>query len=158
MTAPDSPLLSATRARRRSLRDRLPGVWILESYVDDRQGEPVGNPFGLNPEGVLIYTEEGFVSAQLMDPARGPVSAAGGVDLSRAAAGYIAYFGRYVLEERDGRITHIARVALLPNLIGVKQRRRITLENGWLTLKTEDRLTSRGVVSSRLVWRRLADQ
>lgn len=63
MTGPDDGLLAP----------RLVGVWALQAYTDEaRDGTALGEPFGPNPHGLLLYTEDGFVSAQLMKPGRAP--------------------------------------------------------------------------------------
>ena len=53
-----------------SLNAQLIGVWKLVSYVDELGGQDAGHPFGMQPEGFLIYTQDGLVSAQLMKPGR----------------------------------------------------------------------------------------
>ena len=40
------------------------------SYTDEQEGSEDSFPFGSEPEGFLIYTRGGFVSAQLMKPGR----------------------------------------------------------------------------------------
>jgi hypothetical protein len=44
----------------------LVGVWTPISYViTDEKGEVVNAPFGQDPPGLLIYTDDGYMSAQL---------------------------------------------------------------------------------------------
>jgi hypothetical protein len=139
-------------------------VWTLRSYTDERDGSPTTHPFGTQPEGVLIYTEEGFVSAQLMNPSRGAARTADWgsgdrTDLADAAAGYIAYCGRFVVDELREMVTHIPLVALLPGLIGSDQHRAVVLGAHALTLRTEPRQSSDGYsMSSRLEWTRVSAQ
>ena len=54
------------------IASQLIGVWRLLSYVDAQEGREDRFPFGPEPAGFLIYTPEGFVSAQLMKPGRAP--------------------------------------------------------------------------------------
>jgi hypothetical protein len=49
---------------------QLIGVWALVSYSDEQPGREDAHPFGPEPQGFLIYTADGFVSAQLMRPRR----------------------------------------------------------------------------------------
>lgn len=141
--------------------EQLLGAWALLSYTDEQDGQPDAHPFGITPQGVLIYTADGFVSAQLMNPTRAPVRSAdwhGGdpSELAQAAAGYIAYCGRYEVNEEQRTITHIPSVALLPNLIGVEQHRTISLDAGLLTLQTEALPSvTGGLTSSRLEWTKI---
>jgi Lipocalin-like domain len=144
-----------------ALGQQLVGVWSLLSYADQQDGKADAHPFGLDPQGILIYTADGFVSAQLMDPNRAQVRSAawhGGdpEELAQAAAGYIAYCGRYVLDEAQRTITHIPTVALLPQLVGNAQRRKVSLDAGLLTLLTERLPSPSGaLVSSRLEWKKI---
>jgi hypothetical protein len=52
------------------IRELLVGVWTLKTYTDIHTGAPEVKPFGNEPAGLLIYTPDGFVSAQLMQPGR----------------------------------------------------------------------------------------
>jgi hypothetical protein len=40
------------------------------TYTDEHEGSDDTQPFGPNPQGILIYTADGFVSPQLMKPGR----------------------------------------------------------------------------------------
>ena len=50
--------------------NRLLGVWRLVNYTDEQSGSVDTLPFGPDPQGFLIYTPDGFVSAQLMKTGR----------------------------------------------------------------------------------------
>ena len=108
--------------------------------------------------GLPIYTPNGFVSAQLMRAKRGPLKTdrweAGdtgdGVDMTKD---YIAYCGRYEVDEESSEVIHLPLVALLPNLIHREQRRSFTFEEKKLTLVTTRRRPNGSVVASTLLWR-----
>jgi Lipocalin-like domain len=53
-----------------SYANRLVGVWRLVTYSGEHENSDETQPFGPNPRGFLIYTADGFVSAQLMKPGR----------------------------------------------------------------------------------------
>jgi Lipocalin-like domain len=79
-------------------------AWTLISYViADVSGQNREYPLGEDARGVLIYTADGFMSVQISKPGR-PAHADralhGGTDAQRAAAaaGYLAYAGRYSVE------------------------------------------------------------
>lgn len=57
-------------SRQGPIASQLIGVWSLVAYTDEREGREGSHPFGSKPEGYLIYTPEGFVSAQLMKTGR----------------------------------------------------------------------------------------
>ena len=53
------------------LRDKIVGTWLLVSYVaQDDQGGPVTFPLGRDAVGLIMYTTDGYMSAQLMRPGR----------------------------------------------------------------------------------------
>ena len=47
-------------------RSPFVGVWTLESFTEQSGSSEELNPLGAAPVGFLIYTADGFVSAQLM--------------------------------------------------------------------------------------------
>jgi hypothetical protein len=143
---------------------QLVGVWRLLNYTDEQEGHEDSLPFGLEPEGILIYTPDGFVSAQLMKAGR-PVFQSrdwhGGTpdEYQQAGSGYIAYCGTYEVDEEKETVTHVPSVALLPHLILKRQLRSITLNGDRLTLCTLRIPTpNNGSVTSRLEWQRAGAQ
>src|ERR1700689_4906450 len=124
-----------------STASRLVGVWRLVSYTVEREGQKDSFPFGPEPEGFLIYTPDGFVSAQLMMPGRSLFESSdwhGGTpdEYQQAGSGYIAYCGAYEVDEEKATVAHLPSVALVPNLILKRQLRTVTLSGDRLTLST----------------------
>jgi len=146
---------SATYAR------RLVGVWKLANYTDEQSGRDDAQPFGPDPQGFLIYTLDGFVSAQLMRPGRPAFHSSdwhNGTpeEYQASGSGYIAYCGTYEVDEEKAAVTHIPSVSLLPNLIGGRQCRTIELEGDRLVLKATGAPVAGGIfVTSRLEWKRI---
>jgi hypothetical protein len=143
-----------------SIASQLTGVWKLVSYAVEQEGHESRFPFGPEPEGFLIYTPDGFVSAQLMKPARplfrGHDWLGGTADeYQEAGSGYIAYCGTYQVDEEAETVTHTPLVALVPNLILKPQLRLVTLAGERLTLRTAAIPGAAGAsVTSRLEWQR----
>jgi hypothetical protein len=140
------------------IASRLVGVWSLVSYSVEQEGHGESFPFGPEPEGLLIYTPDGFVSAQLMRPGRSPFQSHGwngGTpdDYYQAGSGYIAYCGVYEVDEEKETVTHIPSVALVPNLILKRQLRSITLRGDRLSLCAVSPVANGGSITSRLEWR-----
>jgi Lipocalin-like domain len=84
------------------------GAWELESYTEHSGAEAPLQPFGSNPVGFLIYTEDGIVSAQLMRPHRKQLATGAWQfndpeALAELVEGYISYCGRYFIDEQVGR-------------------------------------------------------
>lgn len=143
-----------------SIASQLVGVWRLVSYLDQQAGHDDRFPFGPEPEGFLIYTEDGFFSAQLMRPGRAPFQSNqwhGGTanEYDVAGRGYIAYCGVYEVDEGKETVTHTPSVALVPNLISKGQLRSIKLHHDRLILGTAPMPMGNGTsVTSRLEWQR----
>src|SRR5438445_6346553 len=105
-----------------AMASQLIGVWTLVSYTDEQEGRQDTHPFGPKPEGFLIYTADGFVSAQLMKPGRSAFRSRDWhhgtpEEYVESGSGYIAYCGTYEVDEANETVTHLPSVALLPNLI-----------------------------------------
>jgi hypothetical protein len=140
-----------------TIASQLVGVWRLVSYTVEQAGHKDSFPFGPEPEGFLIYTPDGFVSAQLMKPGRAPFQSHdwnGGTadEYQQAGSGYIAYCGVYEVDEEKKTVTHIPSVALVPNLILRGQLRSIILSGDRLSLSAVTAIANSGSVTSRLEW------
>jgi len=125
-----------------SLSDEIPGGWLLESFVS-RQGESgaVRYPFGKHPAGLILYTTDGHMSAQLTpDPGE-----------------FVSYGGRFEVDEAAATVTHHVIIATMPELLQQPQIRHARVEGDRLTLSAS--LTSaEGTTHSTLVWRRDRDR
>ena len=111
------------------LRERLIGTWKLVSYVEKPvDGSAPFYPMGEEPHGIIMYTPDGYMSAQLMHPGR-PRFASGdwfrGSDeeIKEEALGYIAYSGPFHTDEEKQTLTHSIFVSLFPNWLGQSQPR-----------------------------------
>ena len=105
-----------------AIASQLVGVWTLVSFVGLQDGLEESFPFGPKPEGFLIYTSDGYVSAQLMKPRRSLFQSrdwqqATASEFRDAGRGYIGYCGVYAVDEEKETVTHFPSVALVPNLI-----------------------------------------
>ena len=140
----------------------LVGTWRLEEWAFSLEGEPPRHPFGADAVGLLIYTADGRMSATLMRRDRPPLgtrtlAAAPEAARAEAAAGYLAYAGRYRVEGAE--VVHTVEVSLLPDWIGQEQRRGLRLEGARLTLTTAPEPTSSGRRGqNRLAWIRIEEE
>lgn len=141
-------------------RSTVLGTWELQSYVVvDDTGATIALPLGKNPIGHILYTGDGYMSAQLMRrnrPNFGAASTSGGtVDQTVAAArGYLAYCGPYEIDEATGTFNHHVAVSLLPNSLGGQQVRYGALREGVLTLSGDVSGEFGTTASAMLVWSR----
>ncbi|CAN5531368.1 hypothetical protein BH09ACT8_BH09ACT8_58980 [soil metagenome] len=130
------------------LRNAIMGSWELVSFVarDAGTGE-VRYPLGSNPRGLILYTEDGFMSAQLAPDETGDT------DISD----YIAYSGPFHVDEQASTVRHDMRMATMPALLRQPQIRQVSLEPGVLTLSAS---TTDGdqTTDSTLTWRRAATE
>lgn len=139
-----------------TLREQIIGAWRLESYTVTEADGTVHAPLGPDADGFIIYTPDGYMSAQLM--ARGRPDYASGdwlrgvsEELSAAAGGYLAYSGPFSVDEEKRTLRHHIAVSLFPNWLGDIQVRRVQLEGDLLTLSPED---EPGPQVQTIVWRR----
>lgn len=134
------------------LKNKIMGTWELVSYYRlDEDGEKI-YPLGEDPKGFLIYTADGYMSAQLMKQGRINYSLEGlhngtEQEMAEAAHGYHAYSGKYDIDEADGSIYHHNEVSLIPNRLGDVQDRQIQFEEDTISI------TSR-TSSTHIVWKK----
>jgi hypothetical protein len=142
---------------------QLVGVWSLVPYTEEQPGREDTPSFGPEPQGFLIYTLGGFVSAQLMKPGRPAFHSSDwrhgtSEEYHATGSGYIAYCGTYEVDEEKATVTHVPFVSLLPNLIHGRQDRSIELKGDRLVLRAAGTPVAGGVfVTSRLEWKRIAE-
>ncbi|MET8330896.1 lipocalin-like domain-containing protein [Streptomyces sp. NPDC005181] len=105
------------------LRNALVGAWRLVSYTaTDIENGGVIEPFGPQPQGLIMYTTSGRMSAQIMRTRRphfrqGRLEEGLHEELAAAAVGYMAYGGTYEVPESD-LVVHHVELSLFPNWVG----------------------------------------
>jgi hypothetical protein len=142
------------------LRANLIGAWTLESYESrSLDGSNVIYPLGPDAQGIIMYTPDGYMSAQLMRADRTPFHRddphlARDEELVAAASGYLTYSGHYTIVN-DGLIAHHVAVSLLPNWIGRIQYRLAHLHDSRLELSPPEPMLIHGERrNATLIWRR----
>ena len=139
-------------------RSRLLGTWDLQRYEVSVGGEPRPSILGPNPQGLLLYAADGFMSAVMMASDREPLGAPSllaAEDEGALAAGRscIAYAGRYQVVGDE--VQHHVMSSLLPDWVGQTLVRSIAWEDDRLILTPPDEQTSRGkTVHRALTWAR----
>jgi hypothetical protein len=125
-----------------NLRDQLIGAWELVSYVEEPLIKSQPNyPMGERPMGIIMYTPDGYMSAQLTRSHPSHFISddwfkATPEEYARAASTYFAYAGPFRVDEEKNIVTHIVLVSLFPNWIGQKQQRVARIEGDNLHLST----------------------
>ena len=133
-------------------------TWEI-TYPDGR----VTHPFGTDATGFILYTADGFMSANIMAGGRaafpsGNPRRASDAERARAFDGYFSYAGRWRLE--GGKILHDVEVALNPAFVGVRQWRDPVLSRdaagtSTLSLSAAESSAEGGRVH-RILWQRVA--
>jgi hypothetical protein len=145
---------------RASHQSPLVGQWELTTFViPDSDG--VTHPWWDDkPAGFIVYTADGFMSAQLYDTRRAAIGVRWDSASAEAArthfAGLTTYYGTYVLDTLAHTVTHSVEGAMAPDWVGrklVRSYRFITPNEVELRVITDanGRPTSIGPI---LVWRR----
>ncbi|MGH8523135.1 MAG: lipocalin-like domain-containing protein [Gammaproteobacteria bacterium] len=147
------------------LRDQLIGAWKLVSYVEKPvDGSEPFHPLGEHPLGIIMYTPDGYMSAQLMHPDREPFASGDWFqgtpdEYQQEASTYIAYSGPFHVDEEKRTLTHSMFVSLFPNWTGQTQPRVVKMEGDRLHLSTASPIQSGGKnVNSYLEWERAAKE
>lgn len=123
---------------REEVRRQLLGAWRLVSYLARSTDGNVVEPLGPRPDGLIVYTPQGYMSAQLGRADRPPLKSARLEDaatgeLAEAAVGYLAYGGTFEVVDPT-TVAHHVTTSLFPNWIGRPQIRKATFEGSLLTL------------------------
>ena len=141
-------------------KEDLQGTWQLESWTigySDR--DDFTYPYGEDPQGLLLYTNDGWMSASIARHERAPLPE--GVSFRKipdelradAFASYFHYAGRYRVV--DGDVIHYVSQSLNPNFPGTEQVRHAELDGQTLVLSGKDQ-AGEVVRFHSLVWHRLA--
>lgn len=138
----------------------LVGAWSLDSYVDTIDGAETMHPLGLDPKGLLIYTRDEFMSAQLMRTDSSPLGLGneneGTMNDYRANAdNFIGYSGMFHFDELTATISHMPSVSFVPSLIGQRLKRQVKLDGDRLTLTVVTPRVEGKSVTSILSWLKL---
>jgi Lipocalin-like domain len=113
----------------KTLREQLVGAWRLVSYVEkDVETGVEDAPMGEKPEGIIMYTPDGYVSAQLCTSGRhnfadGDQYRGTPAEYVDAASSYMAYSGPFYLDETKHMLQHEMNISLFPNWKGQRQMR-----------------------------------
>ena len=140
-------------------KEDLVGSWTLESWtIGYSNRDDFSYPYGENPQGLLMYSDDGWMSAVIARTDRGQFPA--GVSprsvpdeaLAEAYRSYFHYAGRYRIV--DGDVVHYVTQSLNPNFPGTEQLRHAELDGRTLVLSGKDQA---GEVTRfhSLVWHRV---
>jgi len=153
--------MKANTNDKKGLREQLIGAWKLVSYIETpMDGSPTRYPMGEKGQGIIMYTPDGYMSAQLMKPGRRNFASGDWFkgtpeEYAEEGSGYIAYSGPFHVDEAKQTLTHSMDVSLFPGWIGQTQPRVVKIEGKHLHLSAAAPFPSGGtMVTASLVWER----
>lgn len=148
-------------ASSRSLRETLIGAWRLVCSVEtDVKTGAVDRPLGDKPEGLILYTPDGYMSAQLSAADRpnfdsGDMYKGKPEEYVAAGLSYLAYSGPYYVDEANRIVEHEMFVSLFPNWKGQRQARIVKLDEKELRLSPNRPLMFNGSLKrATIIWKR----
>lgn len=171
-----SPDTGAKSLEQPPLRSRLVGAWELVEYSAALASDPTSKiyPMGRDATGIIMYTPDGYMSAQLQIPGQPPyavnsMSGATDEEYIQCAKRYLAYTGPFYIDEGGSEkgeepiLTHSMRNCSFPDWMGNTQRRLFEFEERegerYLTLETEGTIKVGGEERvARLTWRKLEEK
>ena len=153
------------------LRSQLIGAWELVEYSARKESDSQDKiyPMGRHAQGIIMYTPDGYMSAQLQIPGQPHFKADGlnggtEAELQEAGKNYLAYTGPYYVDEsgKEPILQHHMTNCSFPNWLNDTQRRIVNItkegDDTYLTLGPEGAaivMGERRVL--QLKWRRLGD-
>ncbi|MBI4776193.1 MAG: lipocalin-like domain-containing protein [Deltaproteobacteria bacterium] len=136
------------------------GAWKLVSFImHGRQGE-TAHLLGEDPQGLIVYHECGYMSAQLANPSVPKFAddnqwLGAPEEIKAAFEGFVSYYGTYSISEESKTVTHHVEVSLFPNWVGQDQVRFYDFSGNRLTLSTGSLRIGDQEWSAVLVWERI---
>ncbi|UDI77118.1 lipocalin-like domain-containing protein [Staphylococcus taiwanensis] len=136
------------------LKEQLIGTWKLVRYQDEDKDGNIFFPLGKDATGFIMYNPDGYMSAQLMQQGRqayesGDLHTGTKDEMAEAAHGYVAYAGRFELDEENSTVYHTMEVSMNPTWLGDTQPRVFELEGDTLSI------VNGNVPNQKLVWQRV---
>lgn len=159
------PVLAATTTLSASAppdaaRQPFVGTWTLVSVDNVLPDGTRVQPYGPNPQGLLMFDADGRYSLQIFRAGRAPFAAN---DKSRGTAeehkatveGTNSHFGRYSVDGAGRLITFHIEHASYPNWEGIEQKRSFTRTNDELRYTVPTTTTGNAAVGE-VTWRRIS--
>ncbi len=143
-------------------RHPIVGGWRLADWrTEYSDGRAPTLPFGEHPEGLLVYSPDGWMNVSISRERRLPMSSASlkhapAAERLEAIDAFMNYGGPYSCPDAD-HVRHEVVIALYPNLIGTDQVRRMRfVGEHTLTLSAEDTLPGTSIQRQHsLTWKRM---
>lgn len=147
------------RLKVRPVRDLFVGGWRLVSYEYRALDGKITHPMGEAPVGRLTYDASGRMSVQIMAQkrasfARERMAESAPAEKQTAFDSYLAYYGRYAVDEEARKVIHYVEASLFPNWSGTQQERRFEFASGGRLILSAKFLLRGVETEARLLWER----
>jgi hypothetical protein len=156
------------------IQSRLLGAWELQNFYYHPIDDPSNKSYPQGPEarGTIMYTPDGYMSAQVVRPGQAHFDDGGGLtpllvgtpaDWETVGRNFIAYSGRFFLDDSGAEpvLWHEMSVCMIPRMVGSVSKRvvRIKEVDGALTMNLGiDEALIGGVKSVvKVEWKKSAD-
>lgn len=144
-----------------NLFNQLIGSWMLMDLIEvPEDGGKITRPMGNKPKGLIIYSADGYMSAQIMNPDRKNFvkehfTGASPEEYAQEGSTYLAYSGPFEVDEKEMILRHSMYVSLFPNWTGKTQNRIVRVQDGILHLESGKAFVSNGrKVIHKLIWKK----
>lgn len=140
------------------VKQRLVGTWkVVSSQRTLKNGKKAFDP-ALGPHGIgfLIYSPDGHMCAELMNPDRPTWKNNAPTDQEKVSAydGFFAYCGRYEIDAEKHLLVHLPEVSMKQSYVGTKQIRPFRFEGTRMILADKANDDS-DVESWQVVWEKV---
>jgi hypothetical protein len=138
---------------------KLLGTWRLVSASStDVAGAQIEPPYGTNPVGFLIYTDDGRVSALISFSGRktlnlGAKGPALVEEQAEAFKTFLAYAGRYRLS--GDKVIHSIEISSIQNYVNKELVRSVKFQGNQIVLLTPPTMVNGKIQTIELVWERV---
>jgi len=143
-----------------SINHKFIGNWNLISMFSQAEDKSKIFPNSNQVNGLLIYTNDGIISAQLGNANRikfknQDFRKGNDFEINQAFNGYISYFGNYSINHEKEYIVHDIKMSLFPNWINTKVKRYYEFDEDILTLKATPILYDNVLRTPTLIWQKI---
>lgn len=146
-----------------SIKNEIIGSWNLLSYIEvPINGSQSYFPVGKSPKGILIYNPDGYMSVQITASESQYFLSedrmiASDEELRTRLYSYIAFSGRYLVDNDAACVIYHIETSLFPNWMDAKVVRKLDFENDVLYQKTLEPILSNGeLVHAYMTWKKVA--
>lgn len=145
-----------------TLFKKIVGTWTLVELIEvPVNGGETTHPMGENPKGLIIYSSDGYMSAQIMNAQRKDFhqehwTNATPEEYAQESSTYLAYSGPFKTDDEKQIVSHTMYVSLFPNWTGQTQNRIVLFKDRFLHLESEKPFISNSrLVIHKLTWKRV---